>query len=210
MNMDKNHTNYTTDYFARWGLIYDLIQIPFSRIREKAVDITNAPKDALILDVATGTGRQAFAFGKRGYQVVGIDLLPEMLKIAIKKNKYPNMKFEVADATHIPYESDHFDVSVICVALHDMAPDIRENVLQEMVRVTKPKGSIVIIEYRIPKNKIWRFCVYYFGKIYETKYYPQFMHSDLYGLLKTVGITLLEEHIVAARSIRIIKGTKQK
>ncbi len=149
--MDKNHTNYTTDYFARWGLIYDLIQIPFSRIREKAVDITNAPKDALILDVATGTGRQAFAFGKRGYQVVGIDLLPEMLKIAIKKNKYPNMKFEVADATHIPYESDHFDVSVICVALHDMAPDIRENVTTG--DGTSDKTKRIHSNYRISHTK---------------------------------------------------------
>lgn len=118
------------------------------------------------------------------------------------------MKFAVADATQIPFESDHFNVSVICVALHDMPPTVRENVLREMVRVTKPNGSIVIIDYRMPKNKIWGFLVYHFGKLYESKYYPQFMHSDLYALLKTVGITLQEEHIVAARAIRIIKGTK--
>jgi demethylmenaquinone methyltransferase/2-methoxy-6-polyprenyl-1,4-benzoquinol methylase len=209
IKMDTDHTIYTTDYFARWGRIYDLTQIPYSRIREKAVNITNAPKGALILDVATGTGRQAFAFAKRGYQVIGIDLLPEMLKVAIRKNKYPNMKFEVADAAHIPFGSDHFDVSVICVALHDMSPTVRENVLREMVRVTKPKGSIVIIDYRMPKNKIWGFLVYHYGKIYETKYFPEFMHSDLYSLLKTVGISRIEEHIVAARALRIIKGKKK-
>ena len=38
-------------------------------------------------DVCTGTGTQAFAFAKRGYEVVGIDLSEEMLRVA-KKNKY--------------------------------------------------------------------------------------------------------------------------
>jgi len=87
--MDKDHTTYIEDYFARWAPLYDLQQVLFSRIREKAVDITNAPKGAVILDVATGTGRQAFAFAKRGYQVIGIDLLPEMLKSRDAEKQIP-------------------------------------------------------------------------------------------------------------------------
>lgn len=62
------------------------------------MSFTNARYGAKILDVATGTGKQAFAFAKKGYDVIGIDLSEEMLKVADKKNKYENVRFEVADA----------------------------------------------------------------------------------------------------------------
>lgn len=73
-----------------------------STLRDKVVDSTDAKNGSRILDVATGTGRQAFAFAKRGYDVVGIDLSEDMLKVANKKNKYENVKFEIADATNLP------------------------------------------------------------------------------------------------------------
>lgn len=38
------------------------------------VSFTNAGYGLRILDVATGTGKQAFAFAKKGYDVIGVDL----------------------------------------------------------------------------------------------------------------------------------------
>src|SRR3989304_5661778 len=45
-----------------------------SKLRSSVVDFADAPRESRILDVATGTGEQAFAFAKKGYDVVGIDL----------------------------------------------------------------------------------------------------------------------------------------
>jgi ubiquinone/menaquinone biosynthesis C-methylase UbiE len=52
---------------------------------DKTEDFISAGIDSKILDVATGTGKQAFAFAKRGYDVTGIDLSEAMLKVASSK-----------------------------------------------------------------------------------------------------------------------------
>ena len=82
--------------FAILAPFYDAIIIPLSGIRDRVVDFTNAQKGSKILDVATGTGQQAFAFAKKGYEVIGIDLSEAMLNMAKKKNQiaggHPNLK----------------------------------------------------------------------------------------------------------------------
>ncbi|NWF92891.1 MAG: class I SAM-dependent methyltransferase, partial [Syntrophaceae bacterium] len=129
---------------------YDIVTMPFSRVRDKVVNFTNVRNGSKILDIATGTGKQAFAFAKKGCDVVGIDLSQAMLKVANKKNKYGNVKFEVANATHLPFEDNSFDVSCVSFGLHDMPLTIREKALKEMVRVTKTKGMTVIVDYALP------------------------------------------------------------
>ena len=133
---------------------YDIVAVRFSRVRDRVVNITKAQRGSKILDVATGTGEQAFAFARKGYEVVGIDLSEAMLNVAKKKNIYKNAKFEVADATNLPFYDNSFDVSSISFALHEMPLSIREDLLKEMVRVTKPQGMIVVADYNLPKNKI--------------------------------------------------------
>lgn len=186
---------------------YDTVTAIFSRLRDKVVDFTNAPNDSRILDVATGTGRQAFAFAKNGYYVTGIDLSEDMLKVAIKENRYENVKFEIADATNLPFEDNSFDVSCVSFALHDMILTIREKALKEMVRVTKPKGTIMIVDYALPKDKIGRFLIYHIVKLYEP-YYPEFIKSDLEALLKKSGIEIKDELPVVLGAGRILKGIK--
>lgn len=61
---------------------YDIVAAPLSRLRGRIVDFTGAEKGSRILDVATGTGKQAFAFAEKGYDVTGIDLSEAMLKVA--------------------------------------------------------------------------------------------------------------------------------
>ena len=50
------------------------------------VKFTKAQRGSKILDVATGTGKQAFAFAKKGYEVIGIDISEAMLNVAKKSN----------------------------------------------------------------------------------------------------------------------------
>jgi ubiquinone/menaquinone biosynthesis C-methylase UbiE len=66
--------------------------LPLTGVRNKVADTIDSKAKIKILDVCTGTGTQAFAFAKRGYEVVGIDLSEEMLRVANKKNKYENVR----------------------------------------------------------------------------------------------------------------------
>jgi len=177
-----------------------------SRLRDRVVDFANAGNGSRILDVATGTGRQAFAFAKRDHDVVGIDLSEDMLKVARKKNKYENVRFEIADATNLPFEDNSYDVSCVSFALHDMIPTIREKALKEIARVTKQNGTIMIVDYALPKNRVSRFLVYHIIRLYEP-YYPEFIESNLEALLRKSGIETKEEISILHGAGRIIKGT---
>ena len=206
--MEEEYYSYIKKFFDRWALIYDIhpVVILLSGVMDKVVDFTNARDGSRILDVAIGTGKQAFGFAKKGYDVIGIDLSKDMLKIANKKNRYKNLKFKVTDATCIPFENGHFNVSCISFALHDMPLSIRKKVLEEMVRITKTKGIIVILDYALPKNKITRFLTYPFIKSYETKYFPEFIKSDLGELLENDGIEIEKKLSIFLGCAKILIG----
>ena len=87
--MDESYYRYTRGWFGKWAWFYNFIALPLTGIRNKVAEMIDEEyKDKIkILDVCTGTGTQAFAFAKKGYEVMGIDLSEEMLRVANKKNK---------------------------------------------------------------------------------------------------------------------------
>src|SRR3972149_9713247 len=179
MDDEREYYSLVKKVFDILAPFYDIVTAPFSGLRGRVVDFTGAEKGSKILDVATGTGKQAFAFAEKGYDVTAIDLAEAMLKVANKKNRYKNVNFQVTDATNLPFEDHSFDVASVSFALHDMPLTIREKVLKEMVRVTKPEGMIVIVDYALPRNRIGRFLIYHFVRLYEYEYYSRFMEADL-------------------------------
>lgn len=198
----------TKKAFDALAPFYNLMTLPLIRARDQVVEFTNAGKGSTILDVATGTGQQALAFGKRGYDVTGVDLTESMLEIARKHNKAGLVKFEVADATHLRFENDSFDVTCISFALHDMPLPVREKVLREMARVTKPDGTIVVVDYDLPHNKLSKALIYHLVTLYEGEYYKRFIVSDLEMLLQEVGIKIERRRTLLLGAGRIWIGKK--
>ena len=208
MSDEKEYYSLVKKVFDILAPIYDIVAMPLSRLRGRVVDFAGAEKGSRILDVATGTGKQAFAFAKRGYDVVGIDLSGGMVKVANRKNRYKNAKFQVADATNLPFEHNGFDVVSVSFALHTMPPTIRQEVLKEMARVIKQAGTMVIVDFALPLNRIGKYLVYDLVKAPMGKHFVEFTHSDLEGLLKESGIEMREERRVILGAVRILKGIK--
>jgi ubiquinone/menaquinone biosynthesis C-methylase UbiE len=208
MNEEKEYYALTKKAFDLLAPFYNIMTLPLRKVRDKVVDFTNAKQDATILDVATGTGQQAFAYAKRGYVVTGIDLTESMLAVARKNNQNGIVMFEAADATHLHFREGSFDVVCMSFALHDMPLTIREKVLKEMVRVTKTNGTIVIVDYALPRNKIGRAVIYRLITLYEGEYYKQFIASGLEEVLRKAGIEIKEELSLLLGAGRILKGIK--
>lgn len=206
MNEEKAYYALTEKAFVSLARYYNLMTLPLVRVRDQVVDFSGAGKNSKILDVATGTGQQAFAFAKRGYDVVGIDLTEAMLAVARKNNRNGLAKFEAGDATRLRFDENSFDVTCVSFALHDMPLSIREKVLGEMARVTKPTGSIVIVDYALPPNRLGRFLIYHLITLYEGEYYKKFVVSDLEGLIRKMGIEIVEECSVLLGAGRILRG----
>ncbi len=207
--IEKEYYSLTKKSFDYMAPFYNLMTLPVVGLRNKVVEFTNAKHGAKVLDVATGTGQQAFAFAKQGYDVTGIDMTESMLAIAEKNNPHGMVKLELGDATKMRFEEASFNVSCISFALHDMPPMIRENVLREMVRVTQPNGMFVIVDYDLPRNKIWRELVFRYITLYESEYFKEFITSDLQGLLGKCGIEVIDGFSSTLGAARVLKGEKR-
>jgi ubiquinone/menaquinone biosynthesis C-methylase UbiE len=204
--MDDEYQAYIKTWFAQLAPYYGIFDALVKGVRADVVDVANAPQYSQILDVATGTGAQAFAFAQRGYAVIGIDLSEGMLGVAKRHNAYDNVTFEVADAAQMPFEDNQFDVSCICFALHDMPALMRERVLREMVRVSKSNGTIIIVDYAVPATNAWHSLLLRLARWGETAYFPEFVASDFRALLKKVGIRIEREVTVLMGLGRITGG----
>jgi ubiquinone/menaquinone biosynthesis C-methylase UbiE len=94
------------------------------------------------LDAACGTGRQAALLHELGCSTVGLDQSEPMLAIA--RSKLPEVRFEVGDVEHLPFDDDQFDLAVVSLALCHLAhPD---DAVDELARVLRPGGVLVITD----------------------------------------------------------------
>src|SRR5919204_1516173 len=74
-----------------------------------------------VLEVATGPGYVAMGFAAVAREVVGIDLTAAPLAIAEQRRQEQglhNVRFQLADASRLPFADGEFDVVVCCLAFH--------------------------------------------------------------------------------------------
>lgn len=199
---------YLRGWFDRMAHTYDRLERLFVGLRPQVVEMAAAPRGARVLDAATGTGSQALAFARAGYEVTGIDLSAEMIRIARGKDGRGKAAFLVADASAMPFEDASFDVSVISFALHDMPAPMREAALKELLRVTTPGGVIVIVDYEIPRDLLHGLFIRYMLARHENVFVPSYFDLDLEGRLKSLGANVEEKRPVLRGVGRILKCRK--
>ena len=118
--------------------------------KNKLVQMTPVKAGDSVLDCATGTGDLALSYKKKvGPQgvVVGTDFCQAMLDEAPQKAQKQNLDvhFEWADVTDLNYDDDKFDATSISFGIRNV--EDRNRAFQEMARVTKPGGHVMILEF---------------------------------------------------------------
>jgi len=126
--------------------------------RRKAI-LGLPPSTTSVLDIATGTGDQAFilAGALPHAEIVAVDFSETMLTVARKKAQKKNLNgritFLMADGLQLPFDDNRFDVAVISFGLRNF-----ENLLEgckEALRTLKPRGELIILELSRPEKRAW-------------------------------------------------------
>ncbi len=134
-----------TDFYWRWRAV-------------RAVP----PGDGPILDVCTGTGDLAIAYWKKAKgraRVVGSDFTQEMLKLARAKftpkehSAAAPLSFVEADTQRLPFAENEFQIVSVAFGLRNVTNT--ERGLAEMVRVCKPGGTVLVLEFSMPQNRVF-------------------------------------------------------
>ncbi|OGZ64904.1 MAG: hypothetical protein A2730_03715 [Candidatus Staskawiczbacteria bacterium RIFCSPHIGHO2_01_FULL_39_25] len=154
--MDQTQINKRYDWYAR---IYDVG--PFNWLFEKMffskwrARILGNLKGK-ILEVGVGTGLSFQYYNYASAHVTAVDTSSKMLEKANHRSivdKYPVHLKQVKDK--LPFKDDTFDYVITFCVLCSVANPIAT--LQEMARVCKPKGELIMVEHMLSNNKIIAF-----------------------------------------------------
>lgn len=141
--------------YAGYSSVYDALfkRFFYPRIKHAITYMDIKPGDR-ILDVGVGTGLSLSVF-PRYCSVVGIDLSTEMLRKAKQKiddNRLDNIKVLSMDAMSVGFKDDSFD-KVFISHVVSVVPDPYK-VMQEVKRVCRKGGQVVIVNHFKSKNKL--------------------------------------------------------
>jgi len=163
-------------------------------------------KGMSILDVGCGTGSQLELYQRYKCDLYGIDLSPSMLEIA-RERLGDTAKLELSNATNMPYEDNKFDLVISMLSLHEMSPETRSAIMNEVKRVLKSDGRILLIDFHPgpyqPLQGWVSKTIIFFSEIAagweHFKNYRQFMKTK--GLL-----TFFEKHNLTIEKESILAG----
>ena len=121
--------------------------------RRRAARETGLRPGGSALDVACGSGKLTAELAKiagDAGRVVGLDFSSQMLDVA--RRNHPRLEFMQGDAVSLPFDDASFDASSIAFGLRNLADPIRG--LREMLRVVKPGGRAVVLEFVRPPRGV--------------------------------------------------------
>ena len=171
MNKENNNTKEMFDSISKeYDFINNLITFgSHKKWKKQIVDISKKNKPKQILDLATGTADIAIELTSiENCKITGLDISSKMLDIGKTKiNKLKlnsNISLEQGDAENLKYNDGTFDVVTIGYGVRNFTN--LKNSLNEIYRVLKKDGSLIILETSLPTNPLMRFFYNIHTKFY--------------------------------------------
>jgi len=146
------------DMFSKIAPKYDFITRVISygmdgRWKRLGVLRASLPENALVLDLASGTGDFSRLVREHlpAARPVAVDITEEMLQLA---RRHGQDEAVCADATALPFAASSFDCVFIGYGLRNF-PNLSAAV-REIERVTRPGGLMVSLDFFLPTNRVFR------------------------------------------------------
>jgi len=189
--------------------VYDRLLGPFIKpIRRRVLSLVKKYKYTSILDVCCGTGDQLKLLKSHGFEGEGVDLSDAMLEVS-KKGKHRADCIK-QDATQMHYEDDKFDLAMTAFALHEKDHSSARKIVEEMVRVTKEGGNILIVDYELSEktSPFSKWMIYFIEWIAGGEHYRNFKSyirkGGLPELLSGIELREIERHYFGRYGIVLV------
>ncbi|MCL1050125.1 bifunctional demethylmenaquinone methyltransferase/2-methoxy-6-polyprenyl-1,4-benzoquinol methylase UbiE [Shewanella abyssi] len=147
---------------AKYDIMNDVMSFGIHRMWKRfTIESAGARPGMKVLDLAGGTGDLTAKFshlvGEKG-QVTLADINDSMLKVGREKlrNKgiVGNVNYVQANAEALPFPDNHFDIITIAFGLRNVTD--KDAAIASMLRVLKPGGKLLVLEFSKPKHDIMR------------------------------------------------------
>jgi demethylmenaquinone methyltransferase/2-methoxy-6-polyprenyl-1,4-benzoquinol methylase len=151
-----------TSVAKRYDLINDIQSFGLHRYwKRRVIHLAGVQRGDRALDICSGTGDLALGLAKSGAETIGLDFNSEMLRIAQNKIRalalpavIPSPRFVQGDALKLPFDDDSFEIVTTGYGLRNLSS--WETGLEEMNRVARPNGKLLVLEFGKPDNPVWR------------------------------------------------------
>jgi len=213
---------------SRYDLINDLQSLGLHRLwKRRVLQMACLRPGQRGLDLCCGTGDLTLGLTRRGVRVTGLDFSERMLERAAERasairSRRPgpqeaaqNPRLVRGDAQRIPFADNCFDFVTVAYGLRNLVS--WETGLREMLRVAKPGGRLVVLDFGKPDNPAWRslyfgylkVCVPCLGRIFcgSASAYAYILESlKHYPAQREVGARMRELGCVAVRVVSLLGG----
>jgi len=197
-------------FTAKW---YDSLFEPINKgLRLIGLRMFLPKKGMSILDVGCGTGAFLDFYQRYDCNLFGIDPSPAMLEIA-KERLAGKAELYLGSAAEMPYPDASIDLIVSMLVLHEMDHPLRLAVLEEMKRVLKPDGRILLIDFypgRPESFKGWRTkATIFFSEIAAGRtHYRNYRHfmsiGGLHQLAAAAALTEVKQKAVGGGPLQLV------
>ena len=152
----------TTGSVINWAWRYDRLVWFLTLGREQALrqmtaDLAQLHPGETVLDVGCGTGTMAMVARQRvgtAGQVSGIDPAPQMIALARRKAARRGLAidFQIGLIEQLPFPDHSFNVVLSTLMMHHLPDNLKRQGLQEIARVLKPEGRLLILDFKHPEQ----------------------------------------------------------
>jgi len=209
---------------------YNQIADVFSRTRSqvweelKVLEKYIQPGDK-VLDSGCGNGRFYEFLKNKKIDYSGVDVSEKLIKIA--KERYPEAKFQTANALTLPFSDNCFD-NILCVAVlhHIPSAELRNQFLNEAIRALRPNGLLILTVWNLWKSNtalklLVKYTILkilgksrldfedifypwkdYFRKELIQRYFHLFTKKELAGILSDQGFIVKEIGTLEDKKLR--------
>lgn len=146
---DRNQS--AADYFNKNAEHWDRLRslhIDDREVEKAILKLLSSGRIGNLLDIGTGTGRMLELLGPQIDRGEGVDLSPEMLRIArsnLERAELPHCRVRQADIFRLPSADEEFDAAIIHQVLHFV--DDPAAVITEAARALTPQGYLVVVDF---------------------------------------------------------------